>query len=109
VRVATEAEAPQVISCGGGVIMDPENRARLVASSYVAWLRAEPETLARRVERSYTVRPLLAEGSPIRALVKLAAERDPIYEAVADVAVSTDRRAVDDIAASVVAAWQARL
>jgi len=109
VRVATEAEAAQVISCGGGVIMDPDNRARLVESSYVAWLRAEPETLARRVERSYTVRPLLEGEAPIRSLVKLAAERDPIYEEVADVAVSTDRRAVADIAASIVAAWQARL
>jgi shikimate kinase len=82
-----------VIAAGGGVVTIDANRARL-AGTYVIWLRASPEFLAGRTDPSY--RPLLA-GDARATLARLAAERAPLYEAVADLAVDVEGfHAVDD-------------
>jgi shikimate kinase len=84
---------PLVIAAGGGVVTIDANRARL-AGAYVIWLRASPEFLAGRTDPSY--RPLLA-GDARATLARLAAERAPLYEAVADLAVDVEGfHAVDD-------------
>ncbi len=91
---------PAVISCGGGAVVDPDNRRVLREHGIVVWLRANPETLAARVGDGEG-RPLLA-GDPVGALRRLAAARAPAYEAAAHVVVDTDERSVDDIATEVV-------
>ena len=58
VEDACASPEPLVISCGGGAVMDPENRARLRANGFVVWLAASPEVLAARVG-SGDGRPLL--------------------------------------------------
>jgi len=50
---------PLVLACGGGTVIDAENRARLRASAWVVWLEAPPEELARRVASDPTPRPPL--------------------------------------------------
>ena len=48
VRDATAAPAPIVIACGGGAVLDPENRRRIRQTGTVVWLRASPAVLAER-------------------------------------------------------------
>jgi shikimate kinase len=78
--------APLVVAAGGGVVTGAANRERL-AGCCVVWLQASAAFLARRTDASH--RPLLA-GDPRAALVRLLAERAPLYEAVADVAVDVE-------------------
>jgi len=96
------AEDPIVLSTGGGVLGREENRTTL-ADATVVWLRATPETLARRVGDG-AGRPLLADGDPQAVLEGLSAARDPLYEAAADLVVDTDDRTVDEVADAVVGA-----
>jgi shikimate kinase len=42
---------PLVIACGGGAVLDPDNRARLRAAGVVVWLRAPVDVLARGPRR----------------------------------------------------------
>ena len=87
---------PAVISVGGGAVLDPVTRLALRARGTVVWLRARPETLARRVGGTGD-RPLLAaeaggpaaEG-PTAVLARLEAERRPMYEEVASTVIDVD-------------------
>jgi shikimate kinase len=90
---------PSVISVGGGAVLDPAQRAALRRAGTVVWLRARPETLARRVGR-HAHRPLLvgADGGPAAALARIDAQRRALYEEVADVVID-----VDDLAPGAVA------
>jgi shikimate kinase len=97
--------APLVIGCGGGTVVDADNRRRLHDAGVVVWLRAEVAVLAGRVGDGAT-RPLLA-GDPVGALTRLSAMREVAYDAASDVAVDTDDRSVDEVADAVLAAYQA--
>ena len=77
---------PAVIATGGGVVVRPGNRSLLALRSTVVWLRADVESLVARLRGSPQDRPLLA-GDPATALRRLARERDPLYEEVADLVV----------------------
>lgn len=85
------ADEPAVISCGGGVVTTPANRAALADRSTVVWLTASVEVLALRVGDGSS-RPLLGDDPP-GALRALAAEREPLYREVADHLVDTTDRA----------------
>jgi shikimate kinase len=99
---AAASPSPLVISCGGGVVLDAENRAALRATGVVVWLRAAVETLAARVGDG-SGRPLLA-GDPVAALRRLAAAREPAYSAAADAVVDTDDLSVEDVVDAVLTA-----
>jgi shikimate kinase len=74
---------PHVIATGGGAVVTPANRELLARSSaFVVWLDADPAFLAARAAGKST-RPLL-DGDPIGTLTRLADERRPWYEEVAD-------------------------
>jgi shikimate kinase len=101
VRDATASPKPAVIACGGGAVLDPENRRRLRESGTVVWLRAVPSILAERVDADGTERPLLAPRGAVATLERLAVVRAAAYEAVADAAVDTDGRTIDEVADAV--------
>ena len=46
-----------MVSVGGGAVLDPGDRVALRAGGTVVWLRARPETLARRVGRTAPTGP----------------------------------------------------
>jgi len=96
---------PSVISVGGGIVLHPEPRAALRRGGTVVWLRARPETLARRVGRNAR-RPLLATAAdgPAAALTRIDSERQPLYEEVADVVIDVDDLTPDAVAERVLAA-----
>jgi shikimate kinase len=93
---------PLVISCGGGAVLDADNRRALRAAGTVVWLRATPQTLAERVGDG-SGRPLLA-GDPAGTLARLARLREPAYEAAAHVVIDTDGRSTGDVTDAVLAA-----
>lgn len=97
VRDATASPVPSVIACGGGAVLDPGNRRSLRETGTVVWLRATPSVLAQRVDADGVERPLLAPRGAVATLERLAVVRAAAYEAVADAAVDTDGRTVDEV------------
>jgi shikimate kinase len=96
--------APLVVACGGGAVLDPENRRQLRGAGVVVWLRASVAVLAARVGDG-SARPLLA-GGPAAALSRLDRLREPLYEAAADCAVDTDGIDADAVGDAVLAAYE---
>jgi shikimate kinase len=94
---------PLVIACGGGTVLDPENRRALRAAGIVVWLRAPAATLLARVGNGAT-RPLL-RADPAGALARLERLREPAYEAAAHASVDTDDLAVATVAGAVLSAF----
>jgi shikimate kinase len=95
---------PLVIACGGGAMVDPENRLVARAHGCVVWLTADPVTLARRVGggAARNQRPLLAgDDAPVATLERLATLRAPAYEAAAHAVVDTAGRTVPEVADAV--------
>jgi shikimate kinase len=107
VRDVTASPVAAVIACGGGAVLDAENRRRLRAAGTVVWLRASPAVLAERVEADDAERPLLAPRGAVSTLERLAVVRAAAYEAVADAAVDTDGRTVDEAADAVLEVYRA--
>jgi shikimate kinase len=101
---AAASPDPLVIGCGGGAVLDPENRRALRGAGFVVWLRAAPDELAARVG-SGTGRPLLTGAPPIAALTRLADLRADAYAAAAHAAVDTGGRTVDEVADTVLATY----
>lgn len=102
VERAVSARAPVVVSCGGGVVLDAENRRALAERAVVVWLRARPETLAERVGDG-AGRPLLAGGS-LAALRELSTVRAETYRQAADFVIDTDDLDLDHVTTAVLAA-----
>ncbi len=108
VAVADAVASPQplVISCGGGTVLDPDNRRSLRNTGVVVWLEAPSEALASRLADDHE-RPLLAGGDRAVTLERLRSLREPAYEAVAHVRVDTEGRTVDEVAAAVIEEYRA--
>jgi shikimate kinase len=98
---ALAAHPPAVIAAAASTIEDPVVRAALRRSARVAWLRADPATLAARLPGS-PVRPY-AGADATRLVADQAKRRDGWYAEVADVRFATDTGDPGRTAADVVA------
>jgi shikimate kinase len=78
---------PAIIGVAGGVLMDPESRARVAAGGFVVWLRAPAEVLAERAVGAEH-RPWL-DGDALGWFRRTLGERDHLYAAVADLEIDT--------------------
>lgn len=89
---------PGVLSLGGGAVTSERIRDAL-AGHRVVWLRVSAGNAARRVGLN-TARPLLL-GNVHGKLVRLMAERQPLYQAVATQVVETDDLDPEQVVASI--------
>ena len=80
-------QGPQVLATGGGAFMNADTRARIAERGVSVWLKADPDTLMRRVRKRGN-RPLLQTSDPDATLRALLAEREPVY-ALADLTVTS--------------------
>lgn len=83
VLASVSAHTRVVVATGGGAVIAQRNWGYL-RHGVVLWLDAELETLARRLERSPSTRPLLAQSDLRARLEQLSNERRSLY-AQADV------------------------
>ncbi len=93
-----------VISTGGGLVLKKENNELLQQNGKIIFLRANLETLAKRLKVDGE-RPLLQTSTEnIRErLARLLKERAPVYEHVADYIVDVDGKTPEEIAKEIVA------
>ena len=105
-REAAQVEGA-VIATGGGLWLDPANRAELATGGFVVTLEARPTTILARyaeTEQARTdVRPLLAGADPRRRVETLKAQRQPFY-ALADLTIHTDELEIAELVDEIVEA-----
>jgi shikimate kinase len=86
-----------VLATGGGSIINATVRNRLSARGIVVYLKTTIDKQVARTQRDKR-RPLLQKDDPEVVLRKLAEERDPLYEEVADYVVDTDEQSARAVA-----------
>lgn len=77
-----------VLSTGGGAVLAADNRRLLHERGYVVYLETSVEQQLKRLLHDRK-RPLLAAPDRRERLVKLSAEREPLYREIADLVVPT--------------------
>ena len=60
----------QVVATGGGIVVREENRELLKRAGHVIWLKADPESIFRRVAHNRE-RPLLRTADPLATIREL--------------------------------------
>jgi shikimate kinase len=103
VREAAQGDR-RVIALGGGALLSEANRTTLRANSFFVWLRAAPETLVRRVREDPTSpagRPNLTPTGGLEEILRVSAEREAIFQQVADTRIDTDRLSPRQVAAEI--------
>ena len=101
-----------ILATGGGAILAEENRQALRNFGLVAWLTADPGTLARRLASSRqagTDRPALTAAGTLHEVATVLSGRLPLYRATADVEVVSAGRSVHEVADEVVNLWEEHL
>ncbi len=89
-----------VVATGGGAIMHRREWRLLRARGAVIWLRADPETIVRRMAADQATagqRPPLTGRNPAAETVALLAERTPFYLRGSDMAVDTVGRSPETL------------
>lgn len=98
------ASSRTVVSCGGGLVVQPGMLELLQSRGVVICLHASIETILARTGR-HQHRPLLNVEDPNLRVRSLYTEREPIYKRAGTV-ILTDSRPQNDIVAHVVRAWR---
>ncbi|MBU6458569.1 MAG: shikimate kinase [Bradyrhizobium sp.] len=69
-----------VLATGGGALLRRETRDRISLKAISIWLKADVDTIMRRVRRRAD-RPLLRTADPAATVERLIGEREPFYQA----------------------------
>jgi shikimate kinase len=70
---------PSVLATGGGAFMRDETRNRIRDKAISIWLKADAETILKRVKRRAD-RPLLQTEDPAATVSRLLETREPVYQ-----------------------------
>lgn len=89
-----------VNATGGGVVTREENIHELKKKGKLVWLKADLDTLLRRIGNSQS-RPSLTGKSQREDMEAVLAERSPIYERVADFIVDTEGKMPEEVAEAI--------
>ena len=90
----------QVVACGGGIVINPDNIAIMKKSGTMIGLTARPEIIYERIKRA-SHRPLLKVADPQEKIKELLALRKPYYEQ-AHVVIDTSSLSVQEVAQHIV-------
>ncbi|MGB2755162.1 MAG: shikimate kinase [Phycisphaerae bacterium] len=96
----------QVISAGGGAVLDEANARALRAGGRVVLLTASPETIWDRMQadpKTAAERPNLTDSGGIAEIRNLLEERRPKYQAACHYEIPTDRFSPEETAGRILA------
>ena len=94
-RLAKSSEK-MVVSTGGGLPIQPQNRELLAKAGIVIYLQVSAREVLRRLDGD-TSRPLLASGDKQARVQDLLAKREPVYQSTADMIIETDGMSPEQI------------
>ena len=97
--------SPAVIATGGGIVIRDENRQLLNQSGTSVFLQTSVSQQLRRTGNDRS-RPLLNEGDPVQTLKNLMTIREPLYQEVADIIITTENNKPRLTAQSIVKALE---
>jgi len=98
---------PSILATGGGAFMREETRNRIRDKAVSIWLKADADTILKRVKRRVD-RPLLQTADPAATIGRLIDERHPVYQ-LADITIASREVLHEKIVEECIAALHDRL
>lgn len=95
-------EGNTIVSCGGGVVVRPENTEHMKKTGRIVFLTATPETIYERVKYS-TNRPILNGNMNVEYIAQLMEKRRALYESACDIRIETDGKTTEQICDEIIA------
>lgn len=95
------SEGNTIVSCGGGVVIRPENVDNMKKNGKIVFLSATPDTIYERVKNS-TERPILNGHMNVEYIAGLMEKRRALYENAADIRIETDGKTKDEICKEII-------
>ncbi|MCX5708468.1 MAG: shikimate kinase [Candidatus Omnitrophica bacterium] len=89
----------QIIACGGGIVIDPDNIKLMKSNGTMVCLTASPDVIMERTRKS-NHRPLLNVPDPQEAIRALLADRQKFYSQ-ADITIDTSEISIKEVATRV--------
>ena len=99
--IELQKQKQTIVSCGGGIIVRPDNKDQMKKNGRVVLLTARPETVLERV-RDSDERPLLNNNMNVEFIKKLMEKRRERYQEAADITVSTDGKTTSQICEEII-------
>ena len=90
-----------VLSTGGGIILDSNNRELLSSRGTVFYLSTPISVQVERTAKDKD-RPLLKNGDPEKILSKLHDEREEFYKSVSDHIIETEDKSSQEVASEII-------
>jgi shikimate kinase len=95
-----------IIAPGGGAVLDTDNVKALRRNGTIIWLRADRQTLLRRMNQdpeTDTRRPTLTGKGTSKELEEVMPLREPIYEQVSEIQIDTSTIDVETVVENILA------
>lgn len=92
----------RVLATGGGAVLDADNRRRMRERGFVVHLHIGVDAQLARLAQDRS-RPLLASGDRAETLLRLAAQREPLYAQTADLRFEPAQQTAAESAAALAA------
>ncbi|MFX0021733.1 MAG: shikimate kinase [Candidatus Hermodarchaeota archaeon] len=87
-----------VISCGGGVVINPENIENLRKNCHIILLTASIEEIYKRIMKDgKKSRPLIKKKDSLEKMKKLLIKRQPLYDSSSDFVIDTSEKKINEI------------
>jgi shikimate kinase len=90
-----------VVDCGGGIVLNWINVARLKEKGIIVLLTASVDRILQRSSSS-TERPLLNVSNTKKRIVDLLKFREPFYDRAADMRIDTTKLSIDEIITKII-------
>jgi shikimate kinase len=101
-----------IIAPGGGAVLDTDNVKSLRKNGWIIWLKAEKQTLLRRLNQdpgTSTRRPTLTGKGTSEELKEVMSLREPIYERVSEFQIDTSMIDVETVVENILTALKGRI
>ena len=101
-----------VIAPGGGAVLDAGNVKVLGRNAFIIWLKADQDTLLKRMNRdpgTETRRPTLTGKETLEEIEETISEREPFYDKASEIQIDTSLLAVDAVVERILAVVKERV
>ena len=95
-KILKKCKTISIVSCGGGLIINEDNRKFLKKNGLTFYLKSKVETLEKRLTNDKK-RPLIDKSDLKKSLEKIYHERKNIYKNCANFTIQTDETSLSDI------------
>jgi len=100
-----------VIAPGGGAVLDADNVKALRRNGLIIWLKADRQTLLKRIQKdqaSRIRRPTLTGKGTLKEIEETLSQREPFYEGASEIQIDTSMLAADAVVESILTVLKER-